>query len=358
MTIKIIRRLAPVQIHPPTQNESSQRFSSLTRALHLGLALLAAMTYVGLAAPPLQADDEVTLNRIMAHPDWIGNAPESPYWAEDGATIFFWQKRQGEELRDLKRLDVADGEITDVPDEDLASISVPGGDWSHDRKLKVYSRDGDIFIADTEARTIRQLTRTGDFEHSPFFMTGDQAVAFSRDQSILVRDLVSGLESQPANLIPKNDPDTEPEPDDYLTAQQERLFDIVRLRKEREKAEKEQDREQHRVDPTRAPRPFYLGDTVEVAGVSLSPSGRWMVVTVAQKGRKEGRNDKMPHFVTASGYVEVEDVREKVGTDDPANHQLLLLDLASHEVHELDLSVLPGIDEDPLADIKAQTKAR
>ena len=32
---------------------------------------------------------EVTLEQIMAHPDWLGRQAENPHWADDGASIYF-----------------------------------------------------------------------------------------------------------------------------------------------------------------------------------------------------------------------------------------------------------------------------
>jgi len=56
----------------------------------------------------------------------------------------------------------------------------------------------------------------------------------------------------------------------------------------------------------------------------------------------------MPNYVSASGYVESQEVRSRVGTTDFANHQLFIFDLLKHEFAELELSGLPTLDQDPL----------
>ena len=60
----------------------------------------------------------------------------------------------------------------------------------------------------------------------------------------------------------------------------------------------------------------------------------------------------MPNYVTASGQVETRDVRRRVGNA-PKGVKLVLLDLANHARHDLALDVLPGIDADPLAEVRA-----
>src|SRR4051812_49942944 len=64
-----------------------------------GLCLLLAMpataaTAAG-AAPPIAAASQLTLEQIMADPDWIGNPPENPYWSDHGRSIYYERGREG-----------------------------------------------------------------------------------------------------------------------------------------------------------------------------------------------------------------------------------------------------------------------
>jgi hypothetical protein len=65
----------------------------------------------------------------------------------------------------------------------------------------------------------------------------------------------------------------------------------------------------------------------------------------------------MPLWVTESGDVETRKVRPKVGTPEPVMESLVLLDLERHQRHDLDPGGLPGILEDPLADLRAARRA-
>ncbi len=63
------------------------------------------------------------------------------------------------------------------------------------------------------------------------------------------------------------------------------------------------------------------------------------------------------HYVTDSGYTEPEDARTYVGRNDPAPQSLLLLDLVAHKQYDIATDNLPGIKDDPLKAIRAQTVA-
>jgi len=316
-----------------------------------------ALSALALAQEAQSPTDELTLERIMSDPDWLGRQPQRPFWADDSGAVYFLQKRQGSRLNDLFRSDL-DGTLQQVEHQDRGVIDVDGGDLSTDGR-KVYERQGDLYLKDLERGEIIQLTRTAERESSPLFLLGDRQITFMRGETVLVRDLTTGLEYQPADLRLTDDPDDEDDEDeaDYLGDQQKRLFEIVRLDEERQEAREDEDRAEQEADLTRPPLPFYLGEKLQVRQASLSPDGRLMLVVLNKEKLDRGKRDSMPNYVTASGYVEHREVRSKVGTGEPTTDQLILLDLQTHERHALDLSVLPEIAGDPLAEVRQANEA-
>jgi dipeptidyl aminopeptidase/acylaminoacyl peptidase len=318
-----------------------------------------------LGGPPAAAQDvaaELTLERIMAHPDWLGRAPVGAYWADDGGSVFYERKRAGEEARELFEVGLSGEPARRVEDPERGAISVPGGDWNRERTRKVFEREGDVYLRDLATGELRQLTRTAAPESGPFFLADESRIAFRRGDAFFVRDLASGLEYQPAEVLADKDPaEAEAEEEEkagFLARQEARLFEIVRNTEAEERAERERRLAERAVDPTRVPPPWYLGDDVEVTGASLSPAGDRLLVSVAAKERDQGKRDLMPNYVTATGYVETEEVRPKVGTGDGRGERLLLLDFAAREERELDWSALPGTDQDPVAELRSAAEAR
>ncbi len=309
------------------------------------------------AAPP--GAPELTLERIMADPDWIGNPPEKPYWADDGRAVYFEQKRQGSRLRDLYRLPLDGAEPHRVADAERGAADAANDDGaiSHDRKAKVYVRDGDVFWKDLGSGAIRQLTRTAEVKTDPRFMAGGDRVSFRVKEAVYVYDLRTGLLSQPADLRLAKDP-AEQEPPGFLEREQLRLFLALREDRDHKRAERERGEAVQRADPTHSPLPWYLGDKLKIDDLSLSPSGDWMLVVTHPKDAKEGKKAVVSKFVTGSGYVNPEEGRPLVGTGDGTGQSLILLDLRGHQRHDLDLSGLPGIKDDPLKTLRAAAVAR
>ena len=79
---------------------------------------------------------------------------------------------------------------------------------------------------------------------------------------------------------------------------------------------------------------------------------KYLLVVTKKKGADAGRAGKMPTYVTESGYEEFEDVRTRVGRNDPLPQALWLVDAADGSVRELKLDPLPGIAADPLAALR------
>lgn len=299
---------------------------------------------------------EVSLELVMAHPDWLGNAPESPYWSDDNQHIYFQRKRAGFEDMDLYRVATDGTAPLRLEDEELASVDVATGDWAVDRLSKTYIYRNDLYVKDLISGKTQQLTRSVAVERQPRFMKGNRRIVFQRQHNAFMRDLDNGLESQLVDLRLEDDPAETPN-DSYLQRQQLRLLDIVRQRHEENDRLRRQKEERHAVDASLPPIPWYLGEDIEIISSTVSPSGDWMALVVNDAKRDDGRKDQMPNWVNGSGYVESLEVRAKVGTDDGSSERLWILDLKTRTRHEIDLSGLPGISQDPLAELKARAAA-
>jgi dipeptidyl aminopeptidase/acylaminoacyl peptidase len=324
------------------------------------LCLLLLLPAVPARAAQPADTSELTLEQIMADPDWIGNPPENPYWSDDGRSVYYERERDGvgRNPKDLYRLDLATGKTTKIEPADRGKADAPGGDWSPDFKKKVWARQGDVFVKDVATGAVRQITRTAEEEKDPFFLADGKRIGFYQENTPFIYDLATGLLSQAADLKLAKDPAEEDEPS-YLAAQQTRLFDVIRQQQEQKRREREEGRADQKADPTRPPLPFYLGKAITIEGVLLSPSGNWLALVTAPKREDSAvKPAKLPIWVTESGNVETRDVRAKVGTEEYVPHSVVLLDLVKHERHDLNLTKLPGMKEDPLKALREAAEAK
>jgi len=318
--------------------KSQSRMTSVLAAVVLTLPALA-----GAELPPL------SLEQIMADPDWLGNAPENAYWGADSRNVYFEQKQTGSELRDLYGVDIGGGSIDRVPESEWSQRFHASIVHNAAGTRRAYIYSGDVYVIGNG--DVRQVTRTSASESQPFFMSDGRRVGFLRDEQVFVHDPDTGLTEQVTDVRFEDDPDKDKD-FDVLTEHQKRIFDeFKRVEKDKQEDRQRKDR-LYEVDDGLAAAPVFMGKDLELQGQSFSPTGRWLLVVTEKKDFKGGKEGSMPNYVTASGYVEEETLRTRVGRSGRAPQTAWLIDLGNGEKHELDPGGLPGIDEDPLEDLR------
>lgn len=317
----------------------------------LSVFAIALLSMTGHAAA--QPAETLTMDRIMADPDWIGPAVEQAWWSWDGKTAIYSRKREGATVRDLWTVPATGGASVRTTDAERAALDAARPVLDATRTRMAFVRNGDVFIRDLRSGALTQLTRSEAQESRP---------QWSRDGGLIWRagnewsrwTAATGA-IQAANVQAADDPAKVPAADD-LRDRQLRLIETLRTDRERREAAREQELAWRRADPSRAPAPVYLGKNVEIGDSALSPDGRWLLVVAAAKGADGGQAGKMPKYVTESGYEEFEEVRTRVGRNAPVAHTLWLIDIAAAKATELKFDALPGIAVDPLADLRRAAK--
>ena len=313
--------------------------------------LIASLTFAAAAAEPAPAD-KLTLEKIMAEPDWIGAPVQNAYWSVDGKSAYYSLKRSGSPLVDLHRIDLASGQDSVV--DGAAMAASDGRDARYDLAgtRAAFVRNGDVFVRDLRSGALTQITRTGNARSAR--LSGDgRLVTFRTGNDWFVHDLASGVSGPAALLKAEKDPDAPPKADD-LREMQLRTFSTLKKLHDDKEARRAQAEALRKADPTRAPAPFWLGDEVKLLDADLSPDARWMLVVTAPKKHEEGKRGELTRYVTESGYEEPEKERVRVGRNAPAGQALQLLDLIEHKAYPLALEALPGIHDDPLKAIREE----
>lgn len=319
-------------------------------------ALLALLFFVACAAGgPRSAgqaaggwdDAPFELERLMRDPEWIARSPEDPWWAPDGRAVYFWRALEGQRTqRELVEVELGTGTERVLADEERPRAAAAGGEWDRARRRLVFVREGNLFLRGPDGLD-RQLTRTRARDSDPMWLAGERRIAFRRGETWLARELETGLEEELAVLLTQDDP-LEAEAKrlaerGFLELQQERLFDVVRERLARHAAARERERALEQADPTRAPRPWYLGKGQRVLHQSLSPDSGALAVRLGPERAREGQRDAMAEWITDSGLAGARDVRANVGVEARRAETLLVLDLATRGRIEVELGALPGL---------------
>src|SRR5919205_694727 len=226
---------------------------------------------------------ELTVDSIMRGPDLAGYPPTGVYWSQDGRRVYFRWKRAGEPR--LKETDLytvnADGtSLRKLTEEEARKPPPAAGELSKDRRLTVFTEEGDLFLYDHEKAERRQLTRTVEAESNAHFTRDQRSVYFTRQSNLYVMSLDGGSLEQLTDIrLPTPPPPAAApaprasESQDYLRKEEKELLEVVR---ERAAQREEQDRRRRERDKERR-RAFTLAQGQTVTSLQLSPDGAYVV---------------------------------------------------------------------------------
>jgi dipeptidyl aminopeptidase/acylaminoacyl peptidase len=324
----------------------------LLRVISAVACIAGSVTVGAVDAPAQTAQTALTLEKIMADPDWMGPPVSDAYWSADAKSVYYSVKRIGSPIVDLHRVDPSTGKDQVV---DAAAMVNADGPAVYDRagRRAAFVRHQDIFVRDLSGGRLLQITRTPQPKSSPQFSADGRTLSFRVEHDWFVHDFGSGVTSPAAIVKAEKDPNAPPPADDLREMQLRTFSTLKKLHDDAETARKHAEALQQ-GDVTRSVLPFYLGDEVVIRGTKLSPDARWLLVVTEPKSHMKGREGQLTRYVTESGYEESEKERLRVGRNPPAPQSLMLLNLTDHTMHALALDKLPGIDDDPLKAVREE----
>jgi dipeptidyl aminopeptidase/acylaminoacyl peptidase len=262
-------------------------------------------------------------------------------------------KRAGTQRRDLHGIDLASERDRLLQPAAQSGLDGPNPVVDPEGKKALTVREGNLFLRDLASSALTQITAGAPAVESAAFAAEGEGVHYRRGNAWYRWEPSTGVPVAITDLRLEDSPHETDQ--DSLEPDQLRLFRTLEQDVEEARAAHREAIDAARVDPARPVPPWYLGKGYRIVDSGLSADGRWLLLAV-EKGEESaaGQADRMPRFVTRSGYVEIEDVRTLVGREPARPQQLWLLDLLDREKQVLDFDELEGIHEDPLADLKAE----
>ncbi|MGH8041345.1 MAG: S9 family peptidase [Rudaea sp.] len=327
---------------------------------------LALLTFAAAATQPTPLPThKLSLEQIMADPDWIAGqiqVPEefepgasAPYFSVDGKAVYYRLKRSGSPMFDLHRIDLTDNRDAAIEAAEMTSADGDHTVYTQDGTHAAFVRNGDIFLRDLHGGATLQVTRGETRNANPQFSADGRLLSFHAGDDWFVHDIAAGTTAPAAVLKTEDDPDTAPK-DDVLRAEQLRLFSTLQKIDKDKTESREHAQALQRADVSRAPLPFYLGDKVRLIDAELAPNARWLLAVTTPKSHDRGEQPKLIRYITDTGYPEFESLRRDAGRNAPAPQTLWLFDLVKHTQTKIDVGGLPGIHDDPLAAIRAENE--
>ncbi|MDO6679212.1 S9 family peptidase [Shewanella sp. 4_MG-2023] len=314
----------------------------------------AASSYtVPLATPP-QVEQPLTLNQIMANPDWMGVLAKNAYWGDDSQSIYFNRQAHQAPIAEVYQQGVSQTQASLISLNQLHLTDQKHGVLSADKSQKAYIYQGNIFVKQLASGDVKQLTRVNTaIDEVKFLSSGD--LAYFQGNSVFKIHLQTGLTEQLADVQMANAPKGVSDPESYIAKQQHRLIAYVALQHNKSKTRAEYAEELAAQDPTFAAKTWYLGDDEKVSDMSLSADGRYLVVNLVDKDYSwRSEHDIMPNYLGKDGYVDAVPARARVAEDSYPGERLVVLDLVDHVKKDITIEGLDGYDADVLASVKAE----
>jgi len=257
---------------------------------------------------------DLTVEKIMRDPKWIGTSPSNPFWGyEDQLLYFSWNpdNKPGDSIYSISLTNK-----TPVKVDALKSREINGTGtfiYNSARSAYIFQRDGDIYLKDLKTNKTRQITQTIDSEGNPSFSFNETKIVYSRNLNLYAWDIATGETMQLTNLRTGVDGNTRttslslnPQ-EQWLKNDQLRYFDVLRDRKE-----KREETEAY----IKSIRPKELRsiniDDRSLQGLGISPDGRFVSYRLFRSAAGV-KTTIVPSYVTETGFTTDLNSRSKVG---------------------------------------------
>ncbi|APU68278.1 S9 family peptidase [Christiangramia flava] len=306
--------------------------------------LVFALMLAGTAAAFAQTS-ELSVEKIMKDPKWMGNFPSAVYWGNDSQNIYFDYNPEVNESDSLYRININHPEkILKVSASEEKELVPRRGDFNADRSRKVYAENGNLFLYVSANRKKEELLDLPGRIENPQFLADETKVAFQIEDNAFIYNLKAGTVLQLTHIDKqgasrKNSEKKLSAKDQFLEDENLELLEVVQERKEK-KESSEAYRNAIKDEPDYT---FYL-EGKDLGDLTVSPNAKFVTFNVIE--RERGKNTEVPNYVDASGYTVDLPARSKVG-DMKYSAEMVLYQIEKDTALQIDFSGLPGISKLP-----------
>jgi dipeptidyl aminopeptidase/acylaminoacyl peptidase len=285
----------------------------------------------------------LSVEKIMRDPKkWIGTSPTDITWSDDSKAIYFNWNPDKDPSDSLYSYAIPSKKISKVSIAERKKLAGRNGVYNRSHSIRVYEKNGDIFLINYKDFSIRQLTNTVERETNPVFNGKETEIIFELHDNLFSISLASGLISQLTDFktSPKKT-DTKPgEQEKFLKADQLAMFEVLKERKNKKDAGKKITD----AEKPKRPKEIFIG-TKNISGQQASPDGQFVTYKLAEAD-KSAKSAIVPNYVTESGFTEDIPGRTKVGAPEGVS-EFWIYDVKKDTTRKVDIKDIPGIYDKP-----------
>jgi len=286
---------------------------------------------------------DLSLEKIMSDPIWLGEIPRNARIAHETGTIYFqvptpyplpakWMKWTG-------------NEAVEISDVDRAYVGF--GNEIERGDTTVFGVNGDLWVSRDGAPRVPLIVSSDRL--SPIGFIDDTRFVYSNGDQLHLFYLGDGTSIQLTDLKKAD----EPKDDEMtlLTSEERDLFRAIEHEYMLEDHREETREEGRDMGSLEKPKSVYLGKKGELADPSISGDLHYVAVVVAADDG--GDRTQYADFINKTAELEVRRARPRVGHKTPT-WKAAVYDNDAEALTWLDFSELPEIKTDRLADVRAE----
>lgn len=288
--------------------------------------------------------DELSVQKIMRDPAWIGHSPDNFYWGDDNNQLFFSWNPDNNPKDSLYSFTLDDKQISAVNHQQKMSSPERNGVYNEAKTEKLFIRNGNLYRANLNSGQIDILIENAQRISSVSLSPNEEQILYVIDNDIFSWDRKKGTTRQlvafSKEAEPKDKSNKKSSKDEWLDEQQLELISVLNGKNEnKKKSDAYRDQFKTKGIPT-----VYL-DGKNLIGSTISPDGNYVIYRL-YISPKTNDNTIVPNYVTRSGYTEDLRARAKVGGEQ-AYMELGIFNLQTEENSIVSIENVEGLKQIP-----------
>jgi dipeptidyl aminopeptidase/acylaminoacyl peptidase len=279
------------------------------------------------------------LEEIMKGDEFIGSQPTSGRWSLDGKKIYFdWNpNNELEAATYFWDKNMVKPQLTSSQEAAFSKMDFKSKPYTD---IAYYIDKGTLYSYSIQNKTIKKLLQQSNPISNLQLGKDNGVLFFMQNENILKFDTKQGTLIQVTNFKKGKEKEKEQDKETFLKSQQKELFQFIRDQETKKKyiAAKKQE---NKAD---FPKEYFYGTSI-FQSLKMSPKGNF--ATFRHTEETNVKSEKMEIFITADGYNEVQNTKEKVSTANLTTSKFGIYSVAKDSVYFINFCSLSHMQDAP-----------